>query len=637
MLNLDALNDAQRKAVTHGEGALLVLAGPGSGKTFTIVQRIFYLLEVCKVPAEEILVVTFTKDAALSMQNRFREQSESIHPVNFGTFHSIFYHILRESHTLQKHKIATDKEKRAILKTVLKQVCLQTETKQVTQFLSAISFYKNTGDETGALFKLSEEDKSVFFRVLNMFQNACNQAGLLDFDDMVYLCKDLLQKDSSVREKWQKRFRYILMDEFQDINPMQYQAIKMLAGANTQLFAVGDDDQAIYGFRGSNPACLKLFQEEMKAQIVHLNINYRSRSEIVDASVKVISQNQNRFEKDLKAAGACNSNALGKNQKDNATETAFQILSFEEKESQYQYLAEQIKKEIADKEKNIAVLFRTNAHMQSFAVRCNRLEIPYEMKEKSSSIYDHFIVRDLMAYLELVTDRTNRNAILQILNKPDRQLDREALGFGNGIQDIKRYYEYELVTDENKKKRMFDSLDKWQSDMERMKRMPLFLQISYIRKGIGYECYLKELAKTEPEKWEEWMEILEFILSESKNYEDLEKWKQAQSEYEKKLRSRENTSEKRESGIKNKTKGMVRLMTVHASKGLEFDEVYIPDCNENVYPHGKMPDKNAVEEERRIFYVAMTRAKKHLELLCVTGTKERPRVLSRFLNSLREQ
>lgn len=637
MLNLDALNDAQRKAVTHGEGALLVLAGPGSGKTFTIVQRIFYLLEVCKVPAEEILVVTFTKDAALSMQNRFREQSESIHPVNFGTFHSIFYHILRESHVLQKHNIATDKEKRAILKTVLKQVCPQTEGKQVTQFLSAISFYKNTGEETGALSKLSEEEKSVFPQVLSMFQNACKQTGLLDFDDMVYLCRDLLQKDSSVREKWQKRFRHILMDEFQDINPMQYQAIKMLAGANTQLFAVGDDDQAIYGFRGSNPACLKLFQEEMKAQIVHLDINYRSRSEIVEASVKVISQNKNRFEKNLKAAELCHGKECGDAKKDTATETAFQILSFEEKESQYQYLAEQIKKEIADKEKNIAVLFRTNAHMQSFAVRCNRLEIPYEMKEKSSSIYDHFIVRDLMAYLELVADRMNRKAILQILNKPDRQLDREALGFGNGIQDIKRYYENKFVTDENMQKRIIDSLDKWQSDMERMKRMPLFLQISYIRKGIGYERYLKELAKVEPEKWEEWLEILEFVSSESKNYEDLEKWKQAQSEYEKKLRSQKNVSGERRVGIKNKTDGAVRLMTVHASKGLEFDEVYIPDCNENVYPHGKMPDKDTVEEERRIFYVAMTRTKKHLELLCVTGSKERPRVLSRFLNSLREQ
>lgn len=603
MLELSALNGPQKKAVTYGEGPLLVLAGPGSGKTFTIVQRIFYLLQVKNVLPEQILVVTFTKDAALSMQRRFQCQSDRSYPVNFGTFHSVFYHILRETHSLSSQKIATEAQKKDMMKSALRGIL--PEDADAGLFLAAVSFYKNTEDRSGAEKKLPVEYREHFGEIIQRYEQRQTERGLFDFDDMVWKCRELLRKDVDLCRAWQRRFSYILLDEFQDINPIQYETIRLLAQERCQLFAVGDDDQSIYGFRGSNPACLKRFLTECRAEMLCLNINYRSCPKIVDASLQVISENEDRFAKKLSAAGQD-----GDRREQKSGRQPVELRDFEDRESQYEYLAGELAKlsrEDASGE-TCAVLFRTNSYLQGFAAILSRLGVPYRMKEQGMGIYDHFIVQDIMAYLKLAGGQQDREALLRILNKPDRKLDRESLGWEERI----------LIEQSGEA----EALRKFKRDLRSMGKYPLYLQVQYIRKAAGYEKYLMELSMGVDEKRQEWQEILEWLTGEAKHYDTIAEWHTAMEDYRKARTGPEKQSR-------------IWLMTVHGAKGLEFDRVWIPDCNEGVFPYGKMPDEETCKEERRIFYVAMTRAKKSLGLFYLTGTKERPRLPSRFLNPLR--
>ena len=307
MPDLQSMNKAQREAVTRGEGPLLLLAGPGSGKTFTIVNRILFLIEQ-GIPPEKILVVTFTKEAAISMQCRFRRISDQFYPVNFGTFHSVFYHILKESGGFRHKSLILDSQKKKLLIPILKHINEKTgdntaqEEEDVLTILSAISFYKNTGNLEKATEKLSLPVKTNFTEIWKAYCAAMSEEALADFDDMLFECRKLLKEDRREAEYWRKRFSHILIDEFQDINPVQYEVLKLLSEKPNNIFAVGDDDQSIYGFRGSNPELMRRFEEEFCAEKLLLNINYRCGKEILDASSAVIRENRNRFVKEFKSA-----------------------------------------------------------------------------------------------------------------------------------------------------------------------------------------------------------------------------------------------------------------------------------------------------------------------------------------------
>lgn len=633
----------------HGEGPMLVLAGPGSGKTTVIVNRILYLIRERQIPPEEILVVTFTKDAALSMQNRFVKEAGEHLAVNFGTFHSVFYHILRESNYFgSKNQLFSQSRKKNILITILKEVSsrrekyvdMDTLKEDAEHFLSAIGFYKNTRDEETAVKKLSEGWKNDFKAVFEEFRKRMRGQGGLDFDDMVYECRELLLRDKECLKYWQERFRYILVDEFQDTNFLQFELIKLLGEKHKNVFVVGDDDQAIYGFRGSKPACLKRFAEEFKAKQVILNANYRSTSEIVSLSGKVIAENNDRFAKECYAAGA---KAEGK--------SSVEIRIFQGISEELDWLKEQLKqfgkvaceRQLEEVEVGIpavssvetcAVLFRTNTQMQRLASVLTRADIPFVMRGQTGNPYDHFIAKDIMSYLRFARGEQSRELFLRIMNRPVRYLDREAVGEMNPVDLMKLRVNYA------KRGRSTDSgamqeIDALHQQLTALKRMSPGPAVTYLCKAMGYEKYLRDKAKS-PEQLEEWLELLDFLKQEAKEYCNPDEWMSAQKQTE-------NCLMKLQKGEINSRKGAqqkgglecaIHLMTVHASKGLEFDWVIIPDCNEKTYPHGNMPDKEIVEEERRIFYVGMTRAKKRLELLCVSGSKERPRVMSRFLNPI---
>ncbi len=620
MLNLNRLNDTQREAVMHGDGALLVLAGPGSGKTTVIVQRLFFLMEQKQVPPENILVITFTKEAALSMQQRFFQMSHQTLPVNFGTFHSVFYHIVQKSQNIKQSHILTEAEKKKLILPIIKKYIAKEElsyrqelTEDAIQLLAAISYLKNTGDTENAVSLLSEEWRDCFSHIMQDYEMKKKEVQTIDFDDMVYECYKLLKNDIKARVYWQQRFEHILIDEFQDINPMQYQVVRLLVSEKCNLFVVGDDDQSIYGFRGSKPEILKQFWQEYQAKKICLDTNYRSCKDIVKASLSVINENKNRFPKALKASSEHAMHVRNS--------PSVKICNFPEREQEYEYLVSKLRD--CDPKQTTAVLFRTNAYMQGVAARLSREGIPYTMKEKVRSIYEHFIVKDIAAYLCVASGMGNRAMFLQIMNRPFRQINREAVGDGKiDYRILKSFYQKQGWSTSSIQ--VIQNIEQMEKQMQCLKQLSPFPAVQYIRKAIGYEGYLNGKAQT-VEQQKEWKELLDWLSTDALNYNIVEEWLQAQQQYTKKLSQREQNLS---------LSGGIYLLTVHASKGLEFDSVFIPDCNEKIFPHGSMPDEESLEEERRIFYVAMTRAKNNLELLYLTGTKERPRLPSRFLNVL---
>lgn len=661
MPDLSKLNEAQRRAVTWGEGPLLVLAGPGSGKTTVIVNRILYLLER-GVPPESVLVITFTRDAALSMQQRFHKHSEKTQPVAFGTFHSVFYQILRESGDIRQRNLLKESQKKHIMTALLKQYDARAEAScaarretscgtqtagsvarqegrgfdssladEAEKLLCAVSLYKNTGD-FGRAEKLAPSGRQeTFQRILRDYREAVKGAGALDFDDMIYECARLLQEREEIRKRWQRRFSHILIDEFQDCNPMQYETLKLLSGEPHSIFAVGDDDQSIYGFRGACPDILRRFAEEFHAGRILLNVNYRSRDRIVRDSLAVIEENRNRFPKDLRAAEQKTTEQSAAREEDAGS---LRVLAFEKREQQYAYLCEQMKiwyERQGTDGKRCALLFRTNSYMQGVAVRLSSAGIPYVMKEKGKSIYEHFIVKDVMAYLLLASGEWRREHLLRVLNKPARYVSREAVGDGRSIGEMIAWYRTEAGFGTGSGagcRRAAEALEEMERRMKYLSRLSPALAVNYVLKGMHYEVFLQNAARKNREKLTEWGELLEWLKEDAGRFPDVREWRRAQEEYTQKMQ---------EKGIPQRQEteeGAIRLMSIHGSKGLEFDRVLVPDCNEHVFPHGNLPDEETVEEERRIFYVAMTRAKENLELLYLTGDKARPRLPSRFLNPL---
>lgn len=624
MLNTEALNEAQRRAVTDASGrSLLVTAGPGSGKTLVITRRILYLIQELHVPPEAILVVTFTKEAALSMQRRFLEQSDLPYPVSFGTFHSIFYHILTRSKKNTQFNILTEKQKKDIFLPILRrQVIEKSEGRQMpaggeeaAQLLSAFSYYKNTGDGQEAQRRVSEEFRPVFWECYHQYERERHAKKLIDFDDMVCECHRLLAENASLRAEWQGRFRHILIDEFQDINHMQMAGVELLKGERCSLFAVGDDDQSIYGFRGSAPECMRIFQEKFDAERIALDINYRSTKEIVEASLKVIAENKSRFAKELKSGSGDQGSPVV-------------LRAFRDREEEYSYLTDRLC--CGMKSDTLAVLFRTNISMQIFAAELSARGIPFLMKEKRKNLYEHEVVKDLWAYLELAQNPENRKCLLRILNRPVRYISREAvMARGDNLWDSMRNY-YIGQNELPYRKERLEAVDRLQRDIKAVGKLSMHLAVKYILKKIGYEACIIEKNDSPDSRdrniKQENQEIIEWVCKEAKKYNDFAEWKIE--------RERASDSFEKKELCKLQTESNIRLMTVHASKGLEFDRVWIPDCNETVFPYGKMLEEESCEEERRIFYVAMTRAKKSLELLCLLGTKEHPRLPSRFLNPL---
>ena len=607
------INPIQKQAIEFAAGTMQVLAGPGSGKTFVITQRIRYLMEHYDVDPSKILVITFTKAAANEMKQRFYKLMEGKNPpVSFGTFHAIFYHILRQTGQYRKFTLITETEKRKLLLQLLQMPATQLlmENEKVDALIQLISQIKNNGEKLDDLKQemFTEEELRELYLHYNQFLTEFQK---MDFDDMGLLCLKLFQENPKILSSWQEKYRYILVDEFQDINPIQYQIVKYIAASEENLFIVGDDDQSIYGFRGARPDIMKQFMKDYpNARQLLLDINYRCHEEIVKSSLQVIDVNKNRFFKKIQAAHSSGHGVI--------------VQYFPDKEEEYDSLVGALKSVYEGSQPELlsetAVIYRTNYECSLLAQKLLYQGIPFIMKEPFRSPYDHFVIKDLLAYLEFASGNRSREIFHLFMNRPLRYLRKDsARGSTVTLEELLAYYKDNV--------NMQDTARKLFGDIERISKMRPYLALHYIRKVIGYDTYLKETY--DAASFEKLLQIAEDFQMTAKKYKSFSEL----NDYIGQCRELAKEKQKEEADAQDQKKIGVHLMTMHASKGLEFPTVYLPDVNEGKIPSRQSVTAEEIEEERRMFYVAMTRAKNDLYILFCKkeGGKDTP---SRFLEPI---
>ena len=608
-----SLNHAQTEAVAHNKGPCMVLAGPGSGKTLTIAKRIEYLIMRHKVRPEEILVITFTKYAAWEMKNRTRSIcGPSSYAVTFGTFHGIYYGILKWAYRLNQSNLLSDEEKYRILREILPGIDWdqEPEADEEKDYLQELAI--EIGNVKNNCMDIEEYEPvkyttEKFRKLYRTYEETKKKYRKIDFEDMLIQCRDLFMKRPDILKKWQEKFQYILVDEFQDVNQAQYDVVRMLAAPQDNLFVVGDDDQSVYGFRGAKPGIMMEFMKDYpKARQILLDVNYRSSGYIVKGALRVIGNNKIRFEKKIEAFRKPDETVHVQEVKDPVQEAEYvleRIREYREKGVSYT---------------EMAVLYRTNVDARAMSELMTEYQIPFVMKEHLNNIYEHFIALDMISYLRLSQGEYDRKYFLQIANRPNRYLTRESMKTGNvSYESLRRYY--------RDKDWMVDRIDQLEWDMKMICDKTPYAAIQYIRKRMGYDEFLKEYAAYRKISSEDLFAVLEEIWQNSKGYGTIKEWFEHIESYGKMLK---------EQNKKNGEKEGVNLMTMHAAKGLEFDTVFVIEANEGSCPYKKATTDEEIEEERRLFYVAMTRAKRKLVISYVKEKNGKDLLTSRFVSEL---
>lgn len=612
------LNRGQDEAIKHGNGPCMVLAPPGSGKTLIVTERTRYLIEESGVRPDQILVITFTRYAAREMKERFeRLTAGKNYPVTFGTFHSIFYGILKCAYGIGANNLMSEKESSVLLQEVLDQTNIEStpevedEEELVRELLREVGMVKN-GLCHLKDFHSKYLTQDEFAEVFRSYEHQKKELKKFDFDDMLVQCYALFRKKPEILQGWQKRFQYILIDEFQDINRVQYEVIRMLAAPRYNLFVVGDDDQSIYGFRGAKPELMLYMKQEFPSlRTISLTVNYRSTEFITGAAARVILHNDTRFYKRVQSF-------RGRGQNVHVQEVL-------DEQEEAQYVTEEIQKKLDQgiKPGEIAVLFRAAVQARMISEILSEHRIPFEMRDYVTNFYRHFIVKDMMAYLQLAAGKRDRSLFLTICNRPLRYLARNSMENRQvNFEDLRKFY-----CDKNW---MLDIIDQFDVDVRMMKNMAPYAAIQYIRKKIGYDDFLKEYAEKHQISWKQLMDVMAELEERSKNFKSYDEWEIHIAKYTQELEEQQAKARK----IKGERENKVQLMTIHSAKGLEFEDVFVIHANEGEIPHQKAEKKDEIEEERRLFYVALTRAKNNLCISYITQKNGNSIKPSRFVEEL---
>lgn len=612
------LNRGQDEAIKHGNGPCMVLAPPGSGKTLIVTERTRYLIEESGVRPDQILVITFTRYAAREMKERFeRLTAGKNYPVTFGTFHSIFYGILKCAYGIGANNLMSEKESSVLLQEVLDQTDIEStpevedEEELVRELLREVGMVKN-GLCHLKDFHSKYLTQDEFAEVFRSYEHQKKELKKFDFDDMLVQCYALFRKKPEILQGWQKRFQYILIDEFQDINRVQYEVIRMLAAPRYNLFVVGDDDQSIYGFRGAKPELMLYMKQEFPSlRTISLTVNYRSTEFITGAAARVILHNDTRFYKRVQSF-------RGRGQNVHVQEVL-------DEQEEAQYVTEEIQKKLDQgiKTGEIAVLFRAAVQARMISEILSEHRIPFEMRDYVTNFYRHFIVKDMMAYLQLAAGKRDRSLFLTICNRPLRYLARNSMENRQvNFEDLRKFY--------CDKDWMLDIIDQFDVDVRMMKNMAPYAAIQYIRKKIGYDDFLKEYAEKHQISWKQLMDVMAELEERSKNFKSYDEWEIHIAKYTQELEEQQAKARK----IKGERENKVQLMTIHSAKGLEFEDVFVIHANEGEIPHQKAEKKDEIEEERRLFYVALTRAKNNLCISYITQKNGNSIKPSRFVEEL---
>lgn len=604
------LNEAQRAAVCHETGPMLVLAGPGSGKTTVLLCRIRRLLERGLAKPEQILALTFSKAAEEEMRNRF-QNGRRASGVMFATFHSLCFRILRSRYGWGVDRVLQEEERRRALREIVGQMRWEIPDVEeyISQFFSQLSFL-NSGLEDLKDFIPEGIPAEEFRRLHHAYAGYKERQGKLDFDDMLLLCYQLLREEEAVRSYWQQKYRFILVDEFQDVNEAQFACLQLLAEKHRNLFVVGDDDQSIYAFRGAKPELLLQFSRLYpEAKQVILNINYRSTERIIRLAEQAIAQNELRFEKRMRGIGTEGRPITFFLAEDTAAEAA--------------QIGERIARLLDEGVPltEIAVIYRTNLQGGAFARELYRRGIPYDLRDHSGNVYEHWIAKDLLAYLLLAENEASDTALRRVLNKPKRYISRDLLAEAEQMPytllrslfvcpSLQRWQEEQLVN--------------LQTDLRQLQKRPPHEGLRYIRKVIGYDEYLEDFAAYRKTSAQMLLEIADEITETAKDCTDVGMFRQQLEALSSQMKEQSKQRGQQRSGV--------ALMTMHSAKGLEFQAVFLPALVEGVVPHEKGMEE--MEEERRLFYVAVTRAAERLCLSAMRRRYEKETKPSRFLTEI---
>ncbi len=604
-------NEGQMKAITHINGAMMALAGPGSGKTTAMVHRIKYLIEEVKIPPAGILVITFTRASAKEMEERFyRLMGSSDYSCTFGTFHSLFFHILKMAYGYRSSNILLEEEKYSILCDIIrnKQLEYDDEDEVISEIIREIGMMK--GDMIALEhFYSSCVGEDVFRQLYKEYEARITSMGKLDFDDMMVYCYELLRERPDILKSLQKRYTHILVDEFQDINKLQYEITKMLAAPQNNLFIVGDDDQSIYAFRGARPEIMLHFPEDFpKAQTTLLDVNYRCNRNITEGAIRVISNNKVRYDKKIVSA------------KD--YENPIRIHHMQTRQEENQHILEQIRKYKAEgiPYSEMAIILRTNVQARNIVHKLMEYNIPFQIRDKMPCIYDHFVVRNVLDYIRAAMGNRDRSLFLKILNKPNRYLSRELLT--ESTVDFEQ-----LRTMVEGKTWALDNIDQMEYELKILAGLRPFAAVNFIRKAIGYDAYLAEYAEYRHLNVDDFYTTLDELQEMAKQYKTFGDWFDGIEEY------RKDFEEHMKVDSKENKQGIV-VTTMHSAKGLEFDVVFLLEVNEGLSPYKKATKEEEIEEERRMFYVAMTRARDYLHIYEVREYYNKELEPSRFLVEL---
>ena len=605
-----SFNKSQSIAIKHNTGPMLVLAGPGSGKTTVITNRTKYLIEHYGVNPSNILVITFTKAAAKEMKERFfKLMGNERLPVSFGTFHGVFFAILKYAYNLSSDNVVREEQKRNCIKEIIETLDIEIEDENdfINDALSEISIVKNERINPDNYYPRNFS-KDIFSKIYGDYTKYLKKARLLDFDDMLVYCYELFKERKDILKAWQKKYKYILIDEFQDINYLQYDIIKMLALPENNLFIVGDDDQSIYRFRGAKPKIMLDFNKDYPDfKKVLLDINYRSTANIVETSKKLIGKNSERYIKDIKAV------------KDAGDKVDVRL--FENQEEENKYIINILLEAHRNKKpyRDYAVIYRTNTQPRRLIQRVMENNIPFRIRDSLPNIFEHWIARNIFAYIRVAMGSRDRGDFLQIINRPNRYISRACLDKKFiTFDDMREFY--------SDKNWMRDRIDKLEYDLEMISTMSPYAAINYIIKGVEYEKYLKEYARFRKIGDEELLENLNEILLSAKGYNTFDEWFKYIDEYSRKLNEQINNNDDNPDSV--------CFMTMHSSKGLEFKNVIVIDANEGIMPHNKAILEADIEEERRLFYVALTRTKENLHVFSVKERYSKKLKVSRFVEEM---
>lgn len=606
-------NKSQIQAISHMDGPAMVLAGPGSGKTTVITHRIKNLIEKAEVRPENILVVTFTKAAAISMQKRFSTlmNGGKGQLVTFGTFHSVFYKILRKSRRYEATEILSERQKTDYIREIIGRYGISSnDISELSQ-----NIINDIGNIKGNMLNAQEYEPSCckkedFIKVYNAYNLELKKDGKMDFDDILRECYLLLCENHTILEQWRELYKYILIDEFQDINRIQMNIIELLASPLNNIFVVGDDDQSIYGFRGARPEIMIEFKDYYpEAELIVLDVNYRSTQSIINVAGRVIENNKTRLDKCAHANNNKDFQPDIRKFRNQVEELKFVVSKIKEYENQGISLSE------------MAILVRNNSQIQEISSFLKNRKIEAESGKHRSNIYNGMVAKDILSYVRgaLKFDGTYFNEdLIYVLNKPQRYISRQVvLSVNMNISAVRRIYSK-------------NNIDSFLFHIEMIRKLPPQAALSYIRKGASYEEYLRLYAIENNIPMSGLLKQLEQLVQECSKFNTLEQWINSIDS----AQNSEGQNFGKKSSGEGGTNNRINIMTMHGSKGLEFKAVFIVDANQGIIPTSKALRERDFEEERRLFYVAMTRAIDYLNVYAVEERLGCPIEVSMFVEEM---